>query len=186
VALAILGGTFDPVHNAHLAMARAAVDQLKLERVIFLPTGSPHYRQPAVASSQDRVAMLTLAIQGEPRYRISIGELASTASGYTVDTLKRFKKEHPQDEIFLLMGGDQYSKFESWRQPDEISRLARLVVFARPGFPIEGRFEATVVPMAPSEISASDIRERVARGRTIANLVPEPVWKYIMQHKLYH
>src|SRR5262249_5627646 len=148
--------------------------------------GSPHYRQPAVASGIDRVAMLTLAIQGERHYRIDPSELASTATGYTVDTLKRFREEGAKEELFLLMGSDQYSKFESWRQPDEIARLARLAVFARPGFRTEGGFDATLVPMPPMEISATDIRARVAKGWSIAGLVPEPVWKYIMEHKLYH
>ena len=185
--IGILGGTFDPVHNAHLAMARAALDQLKLDQVVFMPTGSPHYRKPAVASGLHRSQMLELALQGERRYTIDSTELEHTASGYTVDTLHRLKKGGPRDELFLLLGSDQYSKFESWREPDEVARLARLAVFARPGFRIEkNRFDATVVSMPPLDISASEIRRRVARDQTIANLVPEVVRKYIMEHRLYH
>jgi nicotinate-nucleotide adenylyltransferase len=167
-------------------MARAALEQLKLDQIVFMPTGSPHYRKPAVASGLHRTSMLKLALQSERRHAIDVRELEATASGYTVDTLRRFRNEYPKDEIFLLLGSDQYSKFESWREPEEVARLARLAVFARPGFQLEkNRFDATVVNMPPTDVSASDIRQRVARNQTIANLVPEPVWKYIMEHKLY-
>ena len=164
-------------------MARAAREQLGLYQVIFMPTGSPHYRAPAVASGEHRTRMLELGLQDDLRFRIDTSELADTASGYTVDTLERLKKERPTDELYLLMGADQYSKFESWREPARIAQLARLAVFARPGHPVEG---AAVVQMPPMDISATAVRDRVARGQSIEHLVPAPVRKYIMEHKLYH
>src|SRR5262249_21749314 len=144
----ILGGTFDPVHSTHLALARAALDHLKLDRVLFIPTGSPHYRKPAIASGAHRVAMLELALRGEPRFGVDARELAAQATGYTVDTLRQMKTQSPKDELFLLMGGDQHSKFESWREPDEVARLAQLAVAARPGFEVKGR-KAQVIPFQP-------------------------------------
>lgn len=167
-------------------MARAALDQLKLDQVVFMPTGSPHYRKPAVASGQHRNNMLELGLQGEGRYAIDVRELRPAASGYTVDALRQLRKESPESELFLLLGSDQYAKFESWRDPDEVARLARLAVFARPGFRLgKNRFDATVVNMPPVDISASDIRRRVANNQSIADLVPQPVGKYIMDHELY-
>jgi len=174
----ILGGTFDPVHNAHLAMARAALDQLNLDKIVFIPTGTQHYRRPASASGEHRVAMLRLALAGEPRYEIDERELAAGATGYTVDTLKAF------DQPYLLMGADQYAKLDTWHRPDEVRRLAGLAVFARPGSKIRDR-EARVVAMPEMKISASEIRARTARGEDLSALVPPAVANYIVRKRLY-
>jgi nicotinate-nucleotide adenylyltransferase len=179
MATGILGGTFDPVHNAHLAMARAALEALGLERVLFMPTGAPRYRTPAIAPGAQRVAMLRLAIAGEPRFAIDGRELAPGHSGYTIDTLAGFA-ERP----VLLLGADQYAKLETWHRWREILARADLAVFARPGSPFrDGR--AREVPFTPMAVSASDIRARVARGESIAGLVPPGVADYIARHRLY-
>jgi len=151
---------------------------------VFLPTGSPHYRQPAVAPGEHRVAMLRLALGGFPFYSIDTRELASDATGYTVDTLRSLKAELPKDEMFLLMGSDQYSKFESWREPDEVARFARLAVAARPGFALQGR-PAETIPFQPMMVSSSDIRMRAARGEDLSPFVPPSVAVYIANHGLY-
>jgi len=175
----LLGGTFDPVHNAHLAMARAALEQLQLRKIIFIPTGAQHYRNPAAASDEQRVAMLRLAIGGEPRYEIDTRELAPGATGYTVDTLKGLHLEKPT----LLMGADQYAKLDSWHRPDEVRRLAGIAVFARPGFPIKEEVETVSMPQM--KISASEIRTRVARDEDISRLVPPAVARHIAENGLY-
>ena len=175
----ILGGTFDPVHNAHLAIARAALEQLQLERILWMPTGSPKYRAPARTSSAHRVAMLRLALEGEPRYVIDERELAPGHSGYTVDTLQSlgFKP-------VLLLGGDQYAKLETWHRWREVIEFASIAVFARPGF-AAGDERARLVPYAPLAISASEIRARLARGEDVSAMVPAKVLAYIRQHGLY-
>jgi nicotinate-nucleotide adenylyltransferase len=179
MATGILGGTFDPVHNAHLAMARAALGALALDRVLFMPTGTPRYRTPAAASGGQRVAMLRLAIDGEPRFSVDERELAPGHSGYTIDTLAGF----PGRPV-LLLGADQYAKFETWHRWREILERADLAVFARPGSTFrDGR--ARQVPFEPVDISASDIRARIARGERVAGLVPPGVADYIARHKLY-
>jgi nicotinate-nucleotide adenylyltransferase len=181
----ILGGTFDPVHNAHLAIARLALEELRLEPLLWIPTGHPPYRKPPVAPAEHRVAMLKLALAGEPRFRIDERELAPGHSGYTVETLERLRAElGAATPLFLLMGGDQFSKFDAWHRPDDIARLARIVVFARPGWSAPDR-RARVVSMQPMEISASAIRSRVARGEDVAGLVPPAVADYISRHGLY-
>ncbi|MDH5350543.1 MAG: nicotinate (nicotinamide) nucleotide adenylyltransferase [Betaproteobacteria bacterium] len=179
MAIGILGGTFDPVHNAHLAMARAALEALALERVLFLPTGAPRYRAPALASGAHRVAMLRLAIAGEPRFTVDERELAPGHSGYTIDTLAGFTQRP-----VLLLGADQYAKFETWHRWREILERADLAVFARPGSEFrDGR--ARQVPFVPMDVSASGIRARLARGESIAGLVPPAVADYIARHRLY-
>jgi nicotinate-nucleotide adenylyltransferase len=180
----LLGGTFDPVHNAHLAMARAALEQLNLDRVLWMPTGNPGYRKPPVASGAERVAMLKLALADEARYRIDERELQPGASGYTIDTLKALRHEQAGDKLYLLIGADQFAKFDSWRQPEEIKRLAELAVFLRPEIAIQPR-DAQVIAMKPLDISASDIRARAARGEALSSLVPAAVANYIQRRRLY-
>jgi nicotinate-nucleotide adenylyltransferase len=183
--LAILGGTFDPVHNAHLAMARCALEQLRADRVLWLPTGAPHYRKPPVASAADRVAMLRLAIGGEPRYAIDERELLPAASGYTFDSMLALRAElDSKTPIVLLLGADQYAKLETWHRWRDLVKLCRIAVFARPGWnPPDERVER--VPMAPIEISATEIRTRVALGQDVAGMLPAPVLAYVLEHGLY-
>lgn len=179
MSLGILGGTFDPVHNAHLAMARAALEQLALERILWIPTGSPKYRKPARALPTERVAMLKLAIAGEPRYALDERELADGHSGYTVDSLQGFG-----EKPVLLLGADQYAEFEHWHRWREVLELASLAVFARPGSPApDARVRS--VAFAPMDISASDIRARASRGESLAALVPPAIADYIARHHLY-
>jgi nicotinate-nucleotide adenylyltransferase len=180
----LLGGTFDPVHNAHLAMARAARDVLKLDKILFMPTGTPRYRRPAQASGEHRVAMLQLALENDKTCEIDARELAPGASGYTVDTLRELRLEHgPETPIWLLLGADQYSKLDTWHRPEDVKRLARIAVFARPGIALDKSI--SLVPMDLMPISASEIRARVARGDDISGLVPPAVADYIARHRLY-
>jgi nicotinate-nucleotide adenylyltransferase len=177
--LGILGGTFDPVHNAHLAMAQAARAHLDLERILWIPTGNTRYRAPAVASGEHRLAMLRLAVEGD---EIDPRELAPGASGYTVDTLKELRLELGDAKLYLLMGADQYARLESWHRPDEVRRLAEIAVFDRPNSSVPSDRK---VPFDPMPISSSDIRARVARGEDISALVPAPVAQYIAAQGLY-
>jgi nicotinate-nucleotide adenylyltransferase len=179
MTIGILGGTFDPVHNAHLAMARAALEHLKLERILWLPTGAPKYRAPAMTPARHRVAMLRIALAGEPRYALDERELDPAHSGYTVDTLKSLGG-HP----VLILGADQCAKLETWHRWREVLELATLAVCARPGW-VSPDGRATPVPMAPLDISASDIRARLARGEDVSALLPARVLGYIRQHGLY-
>jgi nicotinate-nucleotide adenylyltransferase len=165
-------------------MARAARDHLGLDKVIFMPTGAPRYRAPALASGEHRVAMLTLALADNPNYEIDARELAPGASGYTVDTLKELRLELGADTpLWLLMGADQYARLDQWHRPEDVKRLAKVAVFARPGTSMKGN--PVVVPMEPMNISSSDIRARAARGEGIDELVPAAVAGYVAQHRLY-
>ncbi|HZD19775.1 MAG TPA: nicotinate-nucleotide adenylyltransferase [Burkholderiales bacterium] len=183
--MGILGGTFDPVHNAHLAIARTATQALGLDKILWIPTGKPDYREPAVANVEHRLAMLALALKGEPGYEIDRRELAASASPYTVDTLKALHAERPQDEFYLLLGADQYASLRRWREPAEVARLARVAVFTRPGYEAPPGGDAIVVPMAPLAVSGSEIRARAARRESLSGLLPPPVANYISENRLY-
>ena len=182
--IAVLGGTFDPVHQAHLALARLALDQLPARRVLWVPTGTPPYRTPPVAGGEDRVAMLKLALAGEPRFGIDARELAPGASGYTYDTLCALKAEDPASDFVLVIGGDQYAKRRSWHRWGDLARAFRVAVAERPGDAAPGN-DALRLPMAPQDLSSSEIRARLKAGADVAGLLPVPVLDYIRQKGLY-
>jgi nicotinate-nucleotide adenylyltransferase len=170
-------------------MARAALDRLQLDKILFIPTGAPRYRTPAAASGEHRVAMLKLALQdelhGSPRYEIDARELAPGASGFTVDTLKELRLELGADmPLWLLIGADQYAKLDTWQRPQDVKKLARIAVFARPGWQIADK-KVEVIPFEPMRVSASEIRARASRGEDLSPFVPPAVANYIARHRLY-
>jgi len=182
-AIGILGGTFDPVHHAHLAIARAALEHLHLRSVLWIPTGAPPYRAAPVAAAAHRIAMLKLALAGEPRYAIDERELQPAASGFTHDSLVALKSEHPENRFVLVMGADQYARRATWHRWADIEALCEVAVVARPGSNLDGK--AKTIPMTPMAISASDIRARVARGEDVSALLPASVLAHVRAHGLY-
>ena len=184
IRVGILGGTFDPVHNAHLAIARAALEQLGLGTLLWIPTGTPGYRKPALASGADRVAMLRLALAGEPRFVINEFELQAGASGFTYDTVKALKEQNPDAEFTLLMGADQYAQRETWHRWPALAKLCRIAVIERPDAP-KPEGDIVHLRLTPSDISASAIRARIARGEDVSGMVPAPVLSHIRAHGLY-
>ena len=185
----ILGGTFDPVHNAHLAIAARALETLSLARVLWIPTGTPRYRDPPVAPAAHRVAMLALALEGEPRYAIDERELTPSATGYTYDTLVALHAELGASvPLVMLIGADQYEKLDTWHRARELFSLCRFAVFGRPASAHateKPRPGVIPVEMAPIPISATAIRARIARGEDVSAELPEPVLGYIQRHHLY-
>jgi nicotinate-nucleotide adenylyltransferase len=166
-------------------MARAARRTLILDAVVFLPTGAPKYRDAPVASGRHRVAMLELALKGKGRFRIDERELGPNASAYTVDTLKSLRKDlGAEAELYFLMGADQFAKFDTWREPETVRKLARLAVFARPGYEVKDK-RVKLVPMAPMPVSASEVRSRIRGRKPWRSLVPPKVANYITRHRLY-
>ena len=179
----ILGGTFDPVHNAHLAIAGAALRDLGLQQLLWVPTGTPPYRPAPVAAAVHRLAMLKLAIAGEPRYAVDERELQPGASGFTLDLLSSLHENFPDKSFTLLMGADQYAKRETWHRWADIEKLYEVAVVARPGWALEGK--GKLIPMMPASISASAIRAGVARGEDVSAMLPVAVLGYIKEKGLY-
>jgi nicotinate-nucleotide adenylyltransferase len=180
----IFGGTFDPVHVGHLAIANAALESLPLDRVVFIPAKrAPLKEHGPVASEADRLDMLELAVAGEPRFSVSRVELDREGPSYTVDTLERLAGA---DELFLILGGDAIADIGRWKDPERIAKLATLVVAERPGAPERTRNASVVAFDAPRlDISSRELRARSARGRSLRYLVPDPVWRHIEARGLY-
>lgn len=181
--IGILGGSFDPIHHGHLILARAAKEELGLDRVVLIPANkSPHKTDTNPATPEDRWAMVNLAIRGEEGFEASDIELRRPAPSYTVDTLQEFKVRFPGDEFTLLIGADNVATFDTWREPDEIRRLVRIAVLDRAG---SATAHDWPVVQRLVDISSTDIRSRVAAGRSIRYLTPGAVCDYIHSHRLY-
>jgi nicotinate-nucleotide adenylyltransferase len=188
--IGLLGGTFDPVHVAHLAMARLALDTLALDQLLWIPVGEPWQKQRPITSAAHRVAMLQLAIAGEPRFAIERCEIERAGPSYTLDTVRQLRQREPDAQWFLLLGQDQFSNLHTWHHWQELLSLVTLAVAARPDAPQVTdaqlqRLAYQVLPLPVMNVSASAIRERVSRGEPIDDLVPAAVARYIGQHALY-
>jgi nicotinate-nucleotide adenylyltransferase len=197
--LGLYGGTFDPVHYGHLLLAETCRETVKLDEVWFIPTGNPPHK-PGIKMSppKERREMLELALAGLPQFHVSRIEIDRPGPHYTIDTLKLLKTERPDDELFLLIGGDSLQELHTWREPTELARLATIVAVNRGSAPAAGEvnakeylleFGVTVpvqtVQMPPIGISATDLRRRVAADRSIRFQTPRAVEQYIRAHRLY-
>jgi len=182
--LGVFGGTFDPVHVGHLAIARSALEAVPLDRILFvLARRSPLKDRGPFASEADRLAMLETAIADEPRFSLSRAELEREGPSYTVETLERLAGE---DELFLILGSDALADFPRWKDPERIARLATLLVADRPGAPVPAADAPVRMFDAPRlDISSRELRARVARGRSLRYLVPEAAWRHIEARGLY-
>ena len=185
--IGILGGTFDPIHNGHLAIAAAAIRQLGLDLLLLIPNArSPLKSSGPVASFAQRVDMLQLAVTAHPEYVVSQIEGARGNTSYTIDTLRQLAALFPNAEFHLIVGADALADFHLWRDHGEIRRLARIAYVRRPGSKIvPGGITATELEMPPMDISSTAVRERVRDGQSIDELVPLAVAEYIAAHRLY-
>ncbi|HKW78458.1 MAG TPA: nicotinate-nucleotide adenylyltransferase [Candidatus Limnocylindria bacterium] len=180
----VFGGTFDPVHVGHLAIAEAAIGSAGLDRVVFVPARlSPLKDREPVAGAQDRLAMLQAATRGEPRFAVSRIELDREGPSYTVDTLEALRGE---GELFLILGSDALADLPRWRSPERIRQLATIIVARRPGAPEPGKESGARTFDAPClDISSRELRARAKRGLSLRYLVPDEVWRHIEGQHLY-
>lgn len=186
--IGILGGTFDPPHNGHIAIARAALKECDLEKIIFIPAKyPPHKPIDGVTSEKDRMNMLRLAVGGHDGFEVSDIELRKNSISYTVETLREIKKQYQGDEIIFIIGADNITEMEGWYKPDEILDIADVVAFNRPGFKPGGMYKSKIrlLSMPPVDISSTEIRSKVAEKEDIKNLVPDRVREYIEKNSLY-
>ena len=188
--LGLFGGTFDPPHNAHLALARAALDVFQLDALHWIPAGQPWQKTRTITDAVHREAMVRAAIDGEPRFVLNPIETQRAGPSFTLDTVRALRLQHAQAELFLIIGADQYAGLHTWRDWQDLLGLVTLAVANRPG-PMPAvdaevlRTPHRVVPLPMLDISATDIRRRVARGEPIDSLVPPAVASYIQRHMLY-
>jgi nicotinate-nucleotide adenylyltransferase len=188
--IGIFGGSFDPVHNAHVALARQALTELSLDELIWLPAGQPWQKSRSIAPVADREAMVRLATSGEPRFVLSRIEVERSGPSFTIDTVRELRLQRPGASWHLVIGQDQYAGFHTWHGWEELLGLVTLAIANRPGARLNADpqvlrvpHEAVALPMM--DISSTDIRSRLACGQGIDGLVPAPVARYIARHHLY-
>ncbi len=194
--IGLLGGTFDPVHCGHLAVARQVKDAGALDGVWLIPAARSPFRGAPHASAAHRVAMCRLAVQGRPWLEVRDLELSRPAPSYTIDTLRALAKAHPDADFVFIVGMDALEAMAAWRDTAAILAICELVAVARPGFAAalpadlarehpESATRIRILRDGASDIAASDVRRRVAAGDSLESLVPDAVATYIRRHGLY-
>ncbi len=185
----IFGGTFDPPHRAHLSVARAACDELALDRLLWIPAGQPPHKVGTTMSERHhREEMTRLMTDEDVRFREELGEIMSDAVSYTVDTLERIHRAHSDWTLFLIMGEDQWVTFDTWRKPDRIRELVEVVVYRRAGStPL-----ASNAPQPDQWLSghylveaSTDIRALIRSGQPVGEALIPSVAAYVEKHGLY-
>lgn len=191
--IGLLGGSFDPVHSAHLVLAQTALATLSLDEVQLIPAGQPWQRPPLGASPAHRLAMIKLAVGSTTGLSVNPIEINRTGPTYTVETLALLPQEH---EYFWILGADQLENFCTWRDWSIIASKVQLVVAQRPGSNVaapaalatwltQNNRHLVHLPFDPLDVSANEIRQRIARGDSTCDLIPEAVGQYITEHSLY-
>lgn len=194
----MLGGTFDPIHYGHLAIAEDCLAQLSLDEVLFLPAGDPPHKQHRpISPADDRVAMVDLAIADNPSFRLSRIDVDRPGPSYSVDTVWALREQLGSEvRIFFIVGADSLADLPRWREPERLARLCQIVAVNRPGhpWPDPSRLEGVIPDAARRiitlttpgvDVSASELRRRVAQGKPIRYLVPDVVLAYIRERRLY-
>lgn len=191
----MLGGTFDPIHIGHLVVADNALQQLGLERLLFVPAGvPPHKRDQAISSKADRKAMIEIAISGRREFDVSDIDLSREGPSFTAELLERIDAEFAPAELFFVMGADSLRDFATWSRPETILQIAQLAVARRPGVEISDSILDAVAGLGErirlldsplSHVSSTDLRLRLRRGQTVRYLIPQDVHDYIVEQKLY-
>lgn len=193
----LLGGSFDPIHNAHLAMAKAAYEQFGLDEVWFVPSGFSYHKGHQTASSQARCDMIQCAIRDIPHYRLSTVDIDRGGNTYTADTLRILKEEDPSRELYFVLGEDSLFQLENWYHPEQILENAVILAALRPGRYPEGaeekirdlkeRFRADIriLDMPETDISSTEIRRKLAEGKSVRGLVPDAVADYLEENPVY-
>lgn len=190
--IGLFGGTFDPIHVGHLILAEEARERLELEKIIFIPSGiPPHKHHHSISDSGLRLEMTRLAIEGNEHFELSDFEIGHEAASFTVETVNHFKHTLGQEtQLFLIVGADSILEISTWKEPRKLLSQCRPVVAGRPGFDLDGlepelRERAKTLEGVLVDVSSTDIRQRVAAGRSIRYLVPASVASFILEHKLY-
>ena len=196
--IGVMGGTFDPIHNGHIVVAEETRSRLNLAEVLFVPAGQPWLKADRpVSSVEHRLQMVSLTIADKPYFKLVTLEIERAGPSYTIDTIGELQKRLGiEGELFFILGLDSLSHLTQWRDASRLITMCRLVAVPRPGYspPDLNSLEASIPRLSQrliildkpeTDISATEIRERVSRDLSISHLVPEPVGKYIRQHKLY-
>ncbi len=194
--IGIMGGTFDPVHNGHIAIARSAAEQLELSRVLFIPAGNPHFKQDQeVTLASKRADMVALAIADDSLFALDLCEVERGGITYTADTLEELTQSYEGARLFFIMGTDSAITLPGWKRAEDVSRLCTIVVAKRPGqstqrvrevlaaSPVD--FDVMYLDVPQVDVSSTQLREDIACGRDVSDMIPASVGAYISQMGLY-
>jgi len=180
--IGIYGGSFDPVHHGHLILARFALEKFVLEKIIFVPTRLSPHKNASVATAEARLQMLRSATEGEPQFAVDDCELQRDPPSYTIDTVEKIRQKYPNAHLFLLIGDDNLAGLSSWRGFDELRKIVTLIILQRAVSPVTHEYLSVDRRF---DISATEIRARIASARSIRYLVPGAVEQIIRRHGLY-
>lgn len=191
----VVGGTFDPIHLGHIALAEGARDCARLDRVLLIPAADPPHRGGPVASARDRLKMARLAVRDHRGLEVSDIEMRREGPSYTADTLAALTSEMPGSDLYMVLGWDAAAELRTWRRPDDVLNLARLVVVPRPGLPAPSEADLRAAGIDPARtllcqvatprVDATEIRERARAGRSLQGLVDPAVEGYLVSRGLY-
>lgn len=184
--IGLFGGMFDPPHIGHLILAERTADLLSLDKIIIFPAGN-HPTKPTITSAEDRLALCRLTFTDNPKFEVSDIEVTQDATSYTIDTIKAFKQQYPEAELFLCIGADNATSFHNWHLPEEIVKLCKIVVWAREVITIDSPFAASmsILPTPLLHISSTEIRTITEQEHSIRYMVSDAARKYITSKKLY-
>jgi len=193
--IGVVGGTFDPIHLGHVALAQAALECAGLDRVLLIPAARPPHRRPAEATAEDRYSMTRLAAAGLARFEVSDAELRRAGPSYTADTLAALQDQNPGAELFLVLGWDAAREIRQWHRPARVLELARLIVVNRPGLPAPSQEDLRAAGLDPAQvllctantpdINATRVRQVLAEGGDLDGLLNPEVARYLVERGLY-
>ncbi len=196
--IGVFGGSFDPPHRAHVALALAALDQLQLSRLYIVPTGQAWHKARDLSAPEHRLAMTRLAFSGLAGVEVDDRELRRVGPSFTIDTLEALQADHPGAQLYLIIGADQFAALQSWHRWEDVLEIAIICIAnrahptrAEAGFDPTSRARHAVLTLQLPlmGVSATDIRQKIGAGQAglqaVAHLVPEPVARYIERHRLY-
>ncbi len=183
--IGILGGTFDPPHIGHLIIAEEVRLALELEEVWFIPTYTPPHKDATKIDVKDRIAMIQLAIAGNPYFKLNTIEIERSGKSYTIDTIKELKNIYTDCEFYFIIGADMVEYLPHWQEIDALVRLVKFVGVKRSGYELETPYDILTVDIPLIDISSSMLRNRLRKDRSAKYIVPEAVHSYIKGEKLY-
>lgn len=196
--IGIMGGTFNPIHFAHINMAKAAYSQADLDKVLFMPSKNPpHKHNIEIVSQEHRAAMVKLAIEKIPYFEYSDFEFRREGTTYSAQTLELLCRQNPNDRFFFIMGADSFFQIENWYMPERIMKLAAILAVERSGVDcrnievqaekLKNKYNAEImlIKMPGMDVSSSIIRKNIYLGRNVLQYIPENVWEYIEENRCY-